>query len=72
MGESTRSRNSCRSTTTNILFICGGAFVGLEGIIERRIGVKGLGFAADIQNTSERKKGEMMREVQAEDLLHFA
>ena len=57
--------------TTNILFICGGAFVGLEGIIERRIGVKGLGFAADIQNKSDRKKGEMMRDVQAEDLLHF-
>ena len=57
--------------TTNILFICGGAFVGLEGIIERRIGVKGLGFAADIQNKNDRKKGEMMRDVQAEDLLHF-
>jgi len=57
--------------TTNILFICGGAFVGLEGIIERRIGVKGLGFAADIQHSSDRKKGEMLREVQAEDLLHF-
>ncbi len=57
--------------TTNILFICGGAFVGLEGIIERRIGVKGLGFAADIQNSSDRKKGEMMCDVQAEDLLHF-
>jgi ATP-dependent Clp protease ATP-binding subunit ClpX len=57
--------------TTNILFICGGAFVGLEGIIERRIGVKGLGFAADIQNRATRKKGEMMRDVQAEDLLHF-
>ncbi len=57
--------------TTNILFICGGAFVGLDGIIERRIGVKGLGFAADIVNKSERKKGELMREVQAEDLLHF-
>ncbi|MCA9503196.1 MAG: ATP-dependent Clp protease ATP-binding subunit ClpX [Spirochaetaceae bacterium] len=57
--------------TTNILFICGGAFVGLEGIIERRIGVKGLGFAADIQNKRKRKKGEMMKEVQAEDLLHF-
>ena len=57
--------------TTNILFICGGAFVGLEGIIERRIGVKGLGFAADIVNKSDRKKGEMMRDVQAEDLLHF-
>ncbi len=57
--------------TTNILFICGGAFVGLEGIIERRIGVKGLGFAADIQKNKDRKKGEMMRDVQAEDLLHF-
>jgi len=57
--------------TTNILFLCGGAFVGLESIIERRIGVKGLGFAADIQNKSDRKKGEMMRDVQAEDLLHF-
>jgi ATP-dependent Clp protease ATP-binding subunit ClpX len=57
--------------TTNILFICGGAFVGLEGIIERRIGVKGLGFAADIREKKDRKKGEMMRDVQAEDLLHF-
>jgi len=57
--------------TTNILFICGGAFVGLEGIIERRMGVKGLGFAADIQRNKDRKKGEMMRDVQAEDLLHF-
>ncbi|MDC1295669.1 ATP-dependent Clp protease ATP-binding subunit ClpX [Myxococcota bacterium] len=57
--------------TTNILFICGGAFVGLEGIIERRVGVKGLGFAADIQNKADRKKGEMMGDVQSEDLLHF-
>jgi len=57
--------------TTNILFICGGAFVGLEGIIEQRIGVKGLGFAADIQNKSEREKGQTMRKAQAEDLLHF-
>lgn len=57
--------------TTNILFLCGGAFVGLEGIIERRVGVKGLGFAADIQNKRDRKKGEMLSEVEAEDLLHF-
>ena len=57
--------------TTNILFICGGAFVGLEGIVERRIGVKGLGFGADIKNKSDRLKGEMLRDVQAEDLLHF-
>jgi ATP-dependent Clp protease ATP-binding subunit ClpX len=57
--------------TTNILFICGGAFVGLEGIIGRRVGVKGLGFAADIQNKNDRNTGEMIRDVQAEDLLHF-
>ena len=57
--------------TTNILFICGGAFVGLEGIVERRIGVKGLGFAADIQNKKDCKKGDMLKEVQAEDLLYF-
>jgi len=57
--------------TTNILFICGGAFVGLEGIVERRTGVKGLGFAADIQNKSDRRKGEILCQVQAEDLLHF-
>ncbi len=57
--------------TTNILFICGGAFVGLEEIVERRIGVKGLGFAADIQNKQDRKKGEMLKNVEAEDLLFF-
>jgi len=57
--------------TTNILFICGGAFVGLEEIIERRIGVKGLGFAADIQNKEDRKKGEILKNVEAEDLLFF-
>jgi ATP-dependent Clp protease ATP-binding subunit ClpX len=57
--------------TTNILFICGGAFVGLEGIIERRIGVKGIGFGAEIQTKKERKIGEVLREVQAEDLLKF-
>jgi ATP-dependent Clp protease ATP-binding subunit ClpX len=57
--------------TSNILFVCGGAFVGLDGIIERRIGVKGIGFGADIQKKSERKVGEVLREVQAEDLLKF-
>jgi ATP-dependent Clp protease ATP-binding subunit ClpX len=57
--------------TTNILFICGGAFVGLEGIIERRIGVKGIGFGAEIQTKKERRIGEVLREVQAEDLLRF-
>jgi ATP-dependent Clp protease ATP-binding subunit ClpX len=57
--------------TSNILFICGGAFVGLENIIERRIGVKGLGFGADIQKRKDRRMGDTLREAQAEDLLRF-
>jgi ATP-dependent Clp protease ATP-binding subunit ClpX len=57
--------------TSNILFICGGAFVGLEQIIQRRIGVKGIGFGADIQIKDDRRLGEVLREVQAEDLLRF-
>jgi ATP-dependent Clp protease ATP-binding subunit ClpX len=57
--------------TSNILFICGGAFVGLESIIERRIGVKGLGFGADIQTKADRPTGEILGAVQAEDLLRF-
>ena len=57
--------------TTNILFICGGAFCDLESIIERRIGVKGMGFGADIHRRADRKPGEVLNEVQAEDLLHF-
>jgi len=57
--------------TSNILFLCGGAFCGLDAIIERRIGVKGMGFGADIKRKSERNLGEILREVQAEDLLGF-
>jgi ATP-dependent Clp protease ATP-binding subunit ClpX len=49
----------------------GGAFCGLDGIIERRIGVKGMGFGADIKRATERKLGDILREVQAEDLLGF-
>ena len=57
--------------TSNILFLCGGAFVGLEKIVERRIGVKGLGFGADIQVRTDQRKGELLGAVEAEDLLHF-
>jgi ATP-dependent Clp protease ATP-binding subunit ClpX len=45
--------------------------VGLESIIERRIGVKGLGFGADIQSKADRTAGEILESVQAEDLLRF-
>jgi ATP-dependent Clp protease ATP-binding subunit ClpX len=57
--------------TTNILFICGGAFVGLEKIIEQRIGGKTIGFGAEIRSHHERETGELLREVQPEDLLKF-
>jgi ATP-dependent Clp protease ATP-binding subunit ClpX len=57
--------------TTNILFICGGAFVGLEKLVEQRIGGKTLGFGADIKSQQERDMGELLREVQPEDLLKF-
>ena len=58
--------------TTNILFICGGAFCGLERIIERRIGVQGMGFNAEIRPAAgDRRLGEVLREVTSEDLLKF-
>jgi ATP-dependent Clp protease ATP-binding subunit ClpX len=57
--------------TTNILFICGGAFVGLEDIIEGRIGQKQMGFGAKIQSKKEKKVWEYLKEVQPEDLLKY-
>jgi ATP-dependent Clp protease ATP-binding subunit ClpX len=57
--------------TTNILFICGGAFVGLDGIIQRRIGQNTLGFGADIQSRKDLKLGALLEQVQPEDLLKF-
>src|SRR4026208_1610861 len=53
--------------TSNILFLCGGAFCDLETIIERRIGVKGMGFNANIPGKVKRSQGEWLHEVQAED-----
>jgi len=57
--------------TSNILFICGGAFVGLEQIIERRTGEKTLGFGADIPSRKEKRLGELLEQIQPEDLLKF-
>jgi ATP-dependent Clp protease ATP-binding subunit ClpX len=57
--------------TTNILFICGGAFVGLEKIIEQRTAGKTLGFGADIKSRHEKETGETLKDVQPEDLLRF-
>jgi ATP-dependent Clp protease ATP-binding subunit ClpX len=57
--------------TQNILFICGGAFVGLDRIVEQRIGSKSMGFGAEIKSRTERRVGELLAEVQSEDLLKF-
>ncbi len=57
--------------TTNILFICGGAFAGLEKIIEGRIGVKGVGFSAQIRSRRDQDAGELFTQVLPEDLLKF-
>jgi len=57
--------------TTNILFICGGAFAGLERIIEDRVGRRGIGFGADVRKTGEKDLGEILGRVLPEDLLRY-
>jgi len=57
--------------TTNILFICGGAFAGIEKIIESRAGNKGVGFGADIRRADEKDIGAILEKVLPEDLLKF-
>ena len=57
--------------TTNVLFICGGAFAGLDQIIASRIGQKGVGFHAQVKSKSEKDPGELFAQVLPEDLLKF-
>ncbi len=57
--------------TTNILFICGGAFAGLDKIISQRDKGTSIGFGADVKNTQDKKTGEWMRGLEPEDLLKF-
>ncbi|SFE57873.1 ATP-dependent Clp protease ATP-binding subunit ClpX [Thermoanaerobacter thermohydrosulfuricus] len=57
--------------TTNILFICGGAFEGIEKIIESRIGKKSLGFAAEVQSRKEKDLSEILSHIMPQDLLKF-
>src|SRR5437660_3842693 len=57
--------------TTNILFICGGAFVGLEDIIENRIGQKMIGFGAGMNKKIKRTQWELLQEIEPEDLLKY-
>ena len=57
--------------TTNILFICGGAFDGIDKIISNRTGKKGMGFGADIQSKAKKNVGESLKNILPEDLLKF-
>ena len=57
--------------TTNILFICGGAFDGIEKIIQRRIGKKVIGFGSDLQDKNRMNVGELLKHILPEDLLKF-
>lgn len=57
--------------TTNILFICGGAFDGLEKIIEKRRGKKSLGFTANVEHRQNKSIGKILEDIQPQDLLKF-
>ncbi len=57
--------------TEDILFICGGAFVGLDSVIEQRVGAKSLGFGADIRVDSEKDIGKILARMQPEDLIRY-
>ena len=57
--------------TTNILFICGGAFAGLDKIISKRGKETSIGFGADVRSADERRTGDILREIEPEDLLKF-
>jgi len=57
--------------TTNILFICGGAFEGIDKIIENRLDKKSMGFGAEIKSKKEKDVGEILKNIQSHDLLKF-
>ncbi len=57
--------------TTNILFVCGGAFVGLEKVVEKRIGKKALGFNANVKAARKQRLSETLSQVEPEDLIKF-
>jgi ATP-dependent Clp protease ATP-binding subunit ClpX len=57
--------------TTNILFICGGAFAGIEDIIESRVSAKTMGFGAKVQRKQEKRAWDLLQQAQSEDLMKF-
>lgn len=70
-GRKHPEQNLIQINTRDILFICGGAFEGLEKIIEARIGESRMGFNADIKKRSDIKLGEVLRKVEPDDLIRF-
>jgi ATP-dependent Clp protease ATP-binding subunit ClpX len=63
--------NNIQIDTSNILFICGGAFEGLDRIIRRRTKKGGIGFEAEVKGEDTRGEGEVLREIEAKDLVHY-
>ena len=63
--------NNIPVDTSNILFICGGAFEGLDKIIRRRTERSGIGFEADVKGANDRSEGEVLRDIEAKDLVRY-
>lgn len=63
--------NNIPVDTSNILFICGGAFEGLDKIIRRRTKRSGIGFEADVKGADDRSEGEVLRDIEAKDLVRY-
>jgi ATP-dependent Clp protease ATP-binding subunit ClpX len=70
-GRKHPEQNLVQINTRDILFVCGGAFVGLEDIIEKRIGESRMGFNAELRKKGGRKIGETLRRVEPDDLIQF-
>lgn len=70
-GRKHPNQEMIRVNTSNILFICGGAFAGMDKVINRRLAKRTMGFGADIKKTEEKDMAEILKEVEPEDLLKF-
>lgn len=70
-GRKHPNQEMLKINTSNILFICGGAFVGLDKVIEKRTATSSMGFGAKISDTQEKNLGELFKEVQPDDLVKF-
>lgn len=66
-----QQENTIQVDTSNILFICGGAFAGIETFIGRRIGKKNIGFGAAVQTSADRNETQVLKHVHTQDLSHF-